>query len=302
MPSPFTRYFIPAVQLVTAQGLISNLDGNGIRFEWDISRDNTNKPDAGTVTVYNLSPTLTGLILEAWQALSAASGYLVTFGLGWERVPSTVIVADVWDFVPDRRTPTDTMAIFRLGDGIKANRDQAVGRSFNGVKIDIVLDYLVQIPPAPSDAGGGGLGLIYPPESKALIKTAAAELPIQSWGNIPAGANTREAIDLIMDTLGLEWRVQNGAFIALRGGVINRPPVILRPGTGLIKYERRNDDGAVLEALANPDIEPGSQVIVQDNNGKPFGAGVFRVERVNFRGSSDAESVMNIRAAKAVTV
>jgi hypothetical protein len=300
MPAlPFKRFFIPAVRLATAQGVITNLDGDGIRFEWDITRDNTNKPDAGTVTIYNLSPILTGAILEAWQALSQASGYLVEFGLGWEGVPSTIMRADVWDYVPDRRTPTDSMAIFSLGDGGKPLRDQAVGRSFSNVKIDIVLDYLVQIPPALADAGGGGLGLIYPPESAALVKKAAAELPIQSWGNIPQGANTREAIDMIMDTIGLEWRVQNGAFIALRGGVINRPPIILRPGNGLIRYERRADDGCILEALANGEIEPGSQILVQDNTGKPFGAGVFRVERTHFRGTSDAESVMGITAAKA---
>lgn len=302
MVAPFKRFFIPAVRLDTAQGIVSNLDGNGIRFKWDITRDNTNKPDGGEITIYNLAPSFIGLLLEAWQALSQASGYLVTFGIGWEGVPQTVIVGDVWDLVPDRRSPTDVMTVLKIGDGNKSLRDQAVGRSFSGVKIDIVLDYLISLPPATADAGGGGLGLIYPPESKALVKQAAGELPIQTWGNIPQGANTREAINLIMDTLGLEWRVQNGAFIALRAGVNNRPPLIIRPNTGLITYERRNDDGIIFTALANPDLEPGSQVLVQDNNGKPFGAGTFRVERVNFTGATDGESLMDVRASKAVLI
>jgi hypothetical protein len=302
MVAPFKRFFIPAVALTTSDGVISNLDGQGLRFEWDITRDNTNKPDEGTITIYNLAPALRGLIQATWEALSAASGYLVDFGIGWERVPQTVIRADVWDLEIDRRTPTDVLSVFRLGDGNKPLRDQVVGKSFSGVKIDIVLDYLVSLPSAPTDVGSGGLGLIYPPESKALVKQAASELPIQTWGNIPQGANTREAVNLIMDTLGLEWRVQNGAFIVLRAGALNKPPVLLRPGTGLINYQRRNDGGCVLSGLADPRVEPGLQLLVQDDLGKPYGAGVFRTERVTFRGSSSDENLMEIQAAKVVGV
>lgn len=300
MVAAFQRFYIPAVRLETAQGILSNLDGNGLRFEWEIARDNTNKADEGTITVYNLAPTVSGAIFEAWQALSRASGYLVTFAIGWDGVPQTVFRGDVWELIPDRRTPTDSMMVLKLGDGNRTLRDQTVGRSFSNVKIEIVLDYLVQLPPAPTDAGGGGLGLIYPPESKALVKQAASELPIQTFGNIPAGANTREAVDIIMDTLGLEWRVHNGEFVAMRGGVINKPGPLIRPGTGLISYERRNDGGIIFSALANPEVEPGIQVLVQDDFGKPFGEPAYRVEKVRFAGSTDEESLMDVEAAKAV--
>jgi len=295
-----SRFWRPCAQLVTSEGVITNIDGDGLRFDWAIQRDNTTTPDTARISIYNLAPALASAILSTWQALSAASGYLVQFLIGWDRVPQVVITGDVWDLVADKRTATDTITILQLGDGQRAQRDQVVGKSFAGVKIDTVLDYLVQFPPATVDAGGGGLGLIYPPESKALIKAASALLPVQTWGNIPAGANTREAIDVVMATLGLEWRVHNGAFIVLRGGLINRPPVILRPGTGLVSYERRNDGGISLEALASTDIEPGSQILVQDNAGRPFGAGVFRVERCSWRGSTSSESLMSIDARKAL--
>lgn len=300
MVAAFQRFFIPAVRLETAQGVITNLTGDGLRFEWELNRDNTNKADEGVITVYNLAPALSGSIFEAWQALSRASGYLITFAIGWDGVPQTVFRGDVWNFIPERRSPTDAMTVFHLGDGNKNLRDQAVGRSFSNVKIDIVLDYLVNLPPAPADAGGGGLGLIYPPESKALVKQAASELPIQTFGNIPAWANTREAVDIIMDTLGLEWRVHNGAFVVMRGGVINRPGPLIRPGTGLISYEKRNDGGIVLSALANPEVEPGIQIFVQDDRGKPFGEPAYRTEKVRFFGDTDGESLMEVEGAKAV--
>lgn len=302
MVAGFKRFFIPAARFETAQGVVSNLTGDGVLMEWEVNRDNTNKADEAVVSIYNLAPALTGAIFEAWQVLSAASGYLATFAIGWDGVSETVIRGDVWDFVPDRRSPTDSVAVFKIGDGNKSLRDQVVGKGFQGVKISIVLEYLVSIPPAAPDIGGGGLGLIYPPESKSLVAAAAAELPVQTWGNIPAGANTREAVNLIMDTLGLEWRVHNGEFVVMRAGVINRPGPLIRPGTGLISYERRNDGGVIFSALANPEVEPGIQVLVQDDFGKPFGEPVYRVERVSFKGSTNGESLMDVEAAKVVTL
>ncbi len=302
MVAAFKRFFVPAVRFATAQGVISNLTGDGLLMEWQVTRDNTNKADEATVAVYNLSPILTGAIFQAWQVLSAASGYLVTLSIGWDGVPQKLMRGDVWDFVPARRTPTDSVAVFKIGDGNKSLRDQVVGKSFKGAKISIVLEYLVSIPSTAPDIGGGGLGLIYPPESKAVVAAAAAELPVQTWGNIPAGANTREAINLIMDTLGLEWRVHNGEFVVMRAGVINKPGPLIRPGTGLISYEKRNDGGIIFSALANPEVEPGIQVFVQDDFGKPFGEPVYRVERVTFAGSTAGDSLMDVQAAKVVSL
>jgi len=294
----FRRFLIPAVRLDTAQDPIVNLDGQGVRFEWSIERDNTNKVDRGTVSIFNLDPKIRGAIHEAWRILSEASGYLVTFSLGWDRIPVRSLVGDVFDLDPDRRTPTDVITTFQIGDGNKKARDQSLVQGFKNVSLDIVLEWLVQLPPAPADAGGGGLGLLYPPESKALIKAAQAELPLLTFSNIPPGAGVKDAIDIIMETLGLEWRIHNGAFIALRGGMINRPGFILRPSTGLIEYAKRNDGGCSLVAYANPEIEPGIQILVQDDRGRPFGAPVYRTEKVSFRGTSAGESIMNIEGGR----
>jgi hypothetical protein len=194
------------------------------------------------------------------------------------------------------------MAVFKMGDGAKTLRDQVVGSGFKGAPIEIVLRALVELSPNPFDSGGGGLGFIFPPEAVVLIKKAASELPIQLWGNIPAGANTRDQVNLIMDTLGLEWRVHNGTFVVMRAGVILRAGPVIRPGTGLISYERRNDGGIIFSALANPEVEPGIQVLVQNDFGKPFGEPVYRVERVTFTGSTVGESLMEVEAAKVITL
>ncbi len=298
MPA-FKRFFRPCAELVTSEGVIANLDGLGLTFEWRIRRTNTNVADQGSIAIYNVSPALSEAIFEAWKAFNEASGYLVTFGIGWDGVPATVLVGDVWKIKPRERTPTDAILKLEIGDGNRVLRDSAVGKSFAGVKIDIVLDYLVNFPPATADAGGGGLGLDYPKESRDLVKAAAAELPIQTWGNIPAGANTREAIDVIMATLGLEWRVHNRQFVVMRGGLSNRPPTILRPSSGLVSYELLDEGGIQLSALANPDVDPGAQIVVQDNDEGPIGAGVYRVESVDFEGSTRGASDMTVIGRKA---
>ena len=88
----------------------------------------------------------------------------------------------------------------------------------------------------------------------------------------------------------------------MRGGVINKPGPILRPSTGLINYAPRNDGGIVLRSLAVPETEPGIQIQVQDDRGKPFAEPVYRVERVNFNGTTDEDSIMEVEAAKGRTL
>jgi len=294
----FDRFLIPAVRLDTAQGSIENLDGSGLLFEWNITKDNTPNPDQGEINIYNLSPTLAGEISEAFRALSVASGYLVQFSLGWQRIPEVVITGDVWDYLPEDRTPVDRITRFKLGDGNTANRDSVSTGTYKAVTVVQAVRILVELPAAsPTTPNGGGLGLVFPLESKDLVEQAAKEVAIKTI-NIAGGYNARELMDQLMSTLGLEWRVSQGQFIALRGGIINRPGRIVRPSSGLISYEIRNDGGIDFSALADPEIEPGLQVQVQDNDGRDFGANVYRVDRVTFTGTTRGESLMSVSAGK----
>jgi len=294
----FDQFLIPAVQLETAQGTIANLDGSGLRFEWSITRDNTPNPDQGEIAIYNVAPVLAGSIAEAWRALSAASGYLVTFAIGWERIARTVIAGDVWDLIPDERTPTDRVLRLRIGDGNTANRDSVTSKTYNAIPVVQVVELVAKLKAgSPSDPNSGGLGLGFPDESRALVADAAKSVAVKSI-NVAAGYNARELMDDLMSTLGLEWRVSNGQFIALRGGVINRPGPIVKPSSGLISYQTRNDGGIDFTALADPAVEPGIQVQVLDDDDRPFGASVYRVDRVTFSGNTDAESIMSVQASR----
>lgn len=303
--SAVQSFYIPAVSIITVPGItLTNLDSTGLRMEWSVRRDNTNKPDSGTVTVYNLAPETSGVIYEAWQAIRQGiqTGLSFTLALGWNKVPEIVMQGDIVNFIPAQRTATDVLTIWEIGDGTERLRDSVVGRDFANVNIVTLLDYLVPLPPAPNDAGGGGLGLIIPPSSKALIAQAAAEIPLQEWSNISKGMNTVEAVTTVMDTLGLEWRSQNGAFIALRAGLINRPGPTISPQSGLISYTAKDDGGIEFTALADTRFEPGIRCSALDNFGKPIGSPSYRVESVAFTGSTDEDSLMAVVGRKPLSV
>jgi hypothetical protein len=48
-----------------------------------------------------------------------------------------------------------------------------------------------------------------------------------------------------------------------------------------------------IEALAQPRLVPGVQVTILDLTGVPLGGGPLRVERIEFNGSNEGESVMS---------
>ena len=300
-PKPF---FIPAVSIAVIPGItLNNLDGSGLRIEWSILRDNTNKPDEGEITIYGLNEATIGVLDAQWKITNAlrpfSSPTEFTFSLGWDLVPQIVLQGAIISFVSNFRTATDVLTTWRIGDTTVAQRDAVVGRDFHNVKISIVLDYLINLPPAPDDAGGGGLGLIFLPESKALIAQAATTLgTFQEWGNITKGMNVADAISAIMETLGLEWRVHNGAFVAMRGGIINKPGPVIAPQNGLISYTPMDDGGILFEGLADAKFEPGIRCGVLDNLGKPVGAPSYRVESVSLFGSTDEDSLMEVVARK----
>lgn len=320
MADVFERFYVPAVKLETSQVLtgagdgpqslspivLENLDGQGIVFDWAIERDNTNQPDQGEITIFNLAPRLIGELHNAWRQAEDSRkiggdvrlGYSARFSLGWDGIVQTLMIGDVWDFIPAIETPTDTMTVFKLGDGNRALRDRFMSRVMTRISIERAIDYLVHIVPNALDVGGGGLGLIYPKASKDLIQRAAQELPDQNYTNIPPG-NTKQLLDDLMETLGLEWRVHNGEFVAMRDGQINES-ITLKPSTGLLRAEPRGDGGIDVLNYADPRIQPGTQLKVLEEDNSPIAERAYRVDKMLYRGRTRGGSTSSIIASKAV--
>lgn len=299
MVANYQEFMVPAVALDTSvTGRIANLDGDGLLFEWDIFRSRTSEPDTGTVSIYNLAPAVSGAIQEAYNVFRDSTGFEVIFSLGWQRLPKKLMVADVWRYTPALRDQVDVMTVFELGDGIRGTQDAQVGYNLAGTTVGAFLKFVIQAPVDGGDIGGGGLGLILSPDSAAIIDAASTRANLGAVSSLPVLQSTKQAVDLLMATLGLEWRIHNGEFKPLLAGTINDPPYILRPNTGLVDYTKRDDGGASVTALAIPEVQPGLQILLQDNFGRNLDAPVYRVDSVRFTGSSRGESLMFIEAQR----
>ena len=174
-----------------------------------------------------------------------------------------------------------------------------MGLNVSGIAFSKFLLFLITAPVNTGDIGGGGLGLKLRTADKIFLEQQAFKLSLQQISNSPAFASTKQAADWLMATLGLEWRVQNGFFIPMQGGINNDPAIELSPNSGLIGYAKRDDGGITLTALAIPEVQPGLRIVVRDEKGLNVDAPLYRVDTVSFTGSTQGESIMAIEAERA---
>ena len=103
----------------------------------------------------------------------------------------------------------------------------------------------------------------------------------------------------LLASIGLAWGVAGGKIVVYKGGIRkDLLPSILAPVTGLLKWLELDDGGVQFTALAQPMIEPGGQITINDVFGVPVGGGPLRVERVTFSGSTVGTSTMEGVARK----
>lgn len=290
--SVFKQFLQVSASLILVPVPIINLDGSGLKMEWNIERTRSSTPDRGTITIYNLSTAARKAIHEAWKQLEGTLGYLMEFSVGWENLVERIFVGDAWKIVPEIRVGEDVLTVFEVGDGNKQVRDATVGQGFAKVTVDILITFLVL----------NTLKVPLDPASKAKILQKAAQLPVQQWNNYILAGDPQDRLDELVDTLGLEWKIYQGSFIVTdKGNAATASPIatLLAAKTGLLTWAQEDDGALLATALANPNVKPGSQIRVKDSFGVPVGALAHRVEKITFRGATDGESLMDIVARKA---
>jgi len=291
---PFTEFLQPSAMLVLlTPPPIVNTDGLGIRMSWNVHRTRSTNADQATITLTNLSYATRRAMHESWKYFSQVFGYTIELSIGWGGLMERVFVGDAWKMIPEERTGEDVITTFETGDGNKQIRDATVGQNFANVSIDVILKYLVTtVLKVPLD-----------PASEALILARAALLPIMLWNNYVLQGDPQDRLDELIETLGLEWKIYNGVFIAMeKGNAATASPIAfpLNVKTGLLDWWEENDGNIGVLALANPNVKPGHRISVIDSFGVPVGSPAHRVESITFTGSTDGDSVMEISARKSV--
>jgi hypothetical protein len=278
---------VPQVPLLTP--FLSNLDGAGLKLEWDITKTRGSDPDQGTVKIYNLSTAYRGLLASTWSLLDAlGTPLLASLSIGWDRIVGQVALSQVWKVTAEERVGEDVVTTLFLGDGGVAIRDAVSTGSYSGITPDVLISLLVT----------QDLGLIADPASLALVKTRMLATPGSIRGTYAFDQPTEDCLTDICDTLGLEWKVVDGIWIVTTlGNAATASPVsyILSAQTGLLGWSRQ-DSGIIAESLANPNVAPGSAITILDSFNVPVGSAQHRVETVGFTGVTDGDSLMNLTA------
>lgn len=294
----FRRYWNPGAKFECSVAVFESLRGSDLTIEWQARRDNTLAPDTAQIRIFNPLPSRARAVEELWRHFQRAPvGAIAELSIGWDGVTHQLMRGDITR-VMYGPSYADRTLVIELGDGQKAWEGSTVGPSISGSTIADVLTMLITLPYSVTGGGIGGLGYILPAESRATIAAAAgSSVP---YRGVPVGRSTGEVVRILLETLGLSGRVQNGVFWVMRGQVINRPGPVFKPSTGLLYFRPREDGGAQIEALGDPSVEPGIQVQVRDDNNRPKGAAVYRVEQAVWSGSTRGQSVMTVDMAPGV--
>lgn len=298
MAIPVQQFLNVGALLVAGAVPISNIGlptgaQEGPRITWDITMDLTQRPNQGTMSVYNL-PKLVALgIKEAYEAtLIAAPGtFKMVLSIGWESIVGVLAIMDPYEIRPAVRVDAvNTVTTFMVGDGGIGLRDGTVGTSLAAGDFSMMLSILAL-----------GMKAVVEPASLAVFQAAAAAAPVQLFESFTLYGDPKEIFDDLMESLKLQsWVLNSNIIIVPQGAPIAGPPLVLTPATGLLKWAPENDGSITLENMADPNLTPGVAITVLDNLGIPIAEGVFRAFSVRYVGDTRKDSKMFVRAKKAL--
>lgn len=287
-----------AVHLSAPTAVIQSLDGDGLRFEWDVLKTRTSSPDTATIRICNLMK-----IHRADLAMLASlpGRILVELSIGWRGVenegpsdqlllPTDVLFrGEDWRVVPEEQNGPDIITTIEAGDGLEVSTAAPDGGGNIALGITLGVKFaLAALKLKPSKA------------ALAVIEAEGAKVttPIS---NLTLENDPRELLDVLLASMGLGWGISGGEFVVYRGGLRDDLlPGLLTPQSGLSRWAVTDDGGVEFEALAQPRFVPGMQITVSDHLGILQGGGPLRIDTIRFMGTTDGPSIMQGTARKAV--
>ena len=280
----FLRFFKRAVRVTLSNPLIvaervkiENLDGRGLHVTFDVDRTNEPQPDESVVRIYNLSDMTIGQIKLAYKH-STEPGFRrpplkLELDAGYDGVVSSLFKGDVWDMRPKVREGGDWYTEFRAADGGDAYRGGTVNASVGGVDYRTLIDIITK-----------SAGITTSAQAEAALATAGASTT-RIEGGVVIQDTARAALDRLARDLGLKWWIRDGQLIMVKT-VTTDVAVSLSPDTGLIDFDLVRNGDVEAQALLNPQIFPGRQVLISDRRGIPVGEPAYRVETTHTSGAN----------------
>lgn len=287
----FPRYYRPACRVVAAGLEIVNLDGEGLRIKFDVTRTLQSTPDVARLQVWGLSRERKVTIREVHRLTGALP---LEIWAGWDLVPLLLFTGQgvrvTVDLSDDMSQPG---LIVEAGDGIDGYSSAILEFATYGITLaELVTNYAA---PALVEPVPGLPAVTFPSSTLKVSPTAIATL--NAAGAVTLGTFTqgyafagtgRELMDEICRTIGAKWWISNGILEVLSvREAIPGPALILRPSSGLLAHSLVEDLGDFSgRALLDPAAVPGRLIVPQDDNGVPLGEPAYRLEEVRFAGDT----------------
>ena len=230
-----------------------------LRIGFSVEKTSTPEPNKAEAFIFNLSQDSIGYINQVDNILQISAGYAES---GAERI----FIGDITN-VETSGDGADLVCRIEAGDGEKQFRTARVNKNYSKqVGLGEVVKYLASTLGLGSVNVAGDIKLPY---GISLIGT------------------TRQALDHVTKSLGLEWSIQNNLLrVDLAGELNGETAALLSPGSGLIGSPSRSVDSIKLTCLLNTRIQPRSKVVVE---AKGFD-GEYRVDKCRHFGDNGYDS------------
>lgn len=261
----------------------------GLDVQFRVTKSVKLEPHTTDVQIYNLAKVtrdqLTRLFDEA-RNLAFEARVALQFGkvrvLAGYQVPELLSSADIIELYHER-DGDEWVTTIKAQDSRVQWANGFVAQTVGPTEVD--LQTMKQVAKASASILEGA-------DSEAAFQAALPEYSLKkgsagfSNGFVMFGP-TREKVRDIYEDLGLKAWLDDGRLITISQNAAKLDlAVVLSPRTGLLRATKREGGFFTCETLLNPKLDVGRQVQLQDELGVPLGVGIFRVDNVEWYGST----------------
>jgi len=275
-----TRTYKRSVRIMFGPAFfVQHLEGEGLRIQFDVTRDSRSNPDMATVRITNLADSTRKLLQGMFDELSNARKVIINTPLipdaaraaslfaleesfkfrifaGYGLNPTQIFQGNLVEFERETKANgTDYVTTFKAGDGLTAYRDGYISEAFApGVTME-TFRKTVQL----------AMGLAESPDATAVVSAVAPQAVItQAANGLVAVGKASKALDKLAEMYGLQWWVRDGLiYYVPQGSVTLDFSILLIEGQDLISVPTpKSNDDVSGKALLNGDLHPGRGMFV----------------------------------------
>ena len=273
-------------------GVLQYRHDEGPRISFNLTRSIRSEPDAGTLTVYNMSDDMVQALKSDHERLQfelkdlqgqatrfpgrsengiddkerarllrrTIEGFIIEVYAGYEPEPALIFRGNITK-INDSFSGPDRLTVLELGDSHILLENQWQGQAFGlGATPANVLKLVTEL----SSLNTGQ-------DFDSMIQTVAPNAAFTPFDNgYTMAGRPLDVIDEIADMLDVQWWVKDGHIVFLRRGVVLPDfAVLIDAKSNAMSISEANEFGDIeFTAFLTPEIHPGRGVVLREEDGR----------------------------------